>query len=411
MSKKIDERLPQDSGTKNLTSYAAIKSPWEKMYCFRDAMRYINRYEAVLSAAVMQAYRIMIPDYAERSQYMCETAYNRLYQKNQQYGLTEDIMLNMHPYMCGEMLGAMIGDEGDEALLMCGRVQDFGTYRCEKELDTCAWDIIGSELCRATTMSLAGGAKGSAERHRNGPTLDYAMVEARGCGDRHCRIVAESREKYPMPEHALWESFGPVATADQIKFTTEEDCVKDPMVFREECNYLYSNGCNMEEESEMATMINLSTACSLYFFPTIERMIREEKITYEMAVHIIKCVCEAAGKAAFGEEYARKACREWLGVPLDMPWDCRIMGGHIEMMLQSLMCGYTVEAFNKDEVVLRIKRKGIEITSARLMTPAHIAYWNGMTKTLIGPEWTAWEEDSTEDTIRVKIAKKIDKFC
>lgn len=52
MSIKIDERLPQDSGRGSLPEFAAIKSPWEKMYCFRDAMRYINRYEAVLSAAI-----------------------------------------------------------------------------------------------------------------------------------------------------------------------------------------------------------------------------------------------------------------------------------------------------------------------------------------------------------------------
>lgn len=411
MSIKIDERLPQDSGRGSLPEFAAIKSPWEKMYGFRDAMRYINRYEAVLSSAICQGVRIIMPDYEERAQYLCETAYNRLYAKNQAYGLTQDILLNMHPFMCGQFLGAMIGDEGDEALLMCGRVQDFGSYRCEKELDACAWDIIGSELCRATTMSLQGGAKGSAERHRSGPTLDYAMVEARGCGDRHCRIVAENREKYPMPEHKLWESFGPIATADQIKYTCEDDCVADPMVFREECNYKFTNGCNLEEDSSMATMIQLSTAASLYFFPMIDRMISEGKITKETATHIFKCVCEAAGKAAFGEEYARKACREWQGVPMEMPWDCRIMGGHIEMMLQSLMCPYEVEAFNKDEVILQIKRKGLEITSADLLTPCHIAYWNGMAKTLIGPQWFVWEENSPADKIRVRIARKIDKFC
>ena len=81
------------------------------------------------------------------------------------------------------------------------------------------------------------------------------------------------------------------------------------------------------------------------------------------------------------------------------------------MMLQSLMCPYEVEAFNKDEVILQIKRSGIEITSARMMTPCHIAYWNGMTKTLVGPQWATWEEDSPAGKIRVKIARKIDKFC
>lgn len=411
MGKKIDQRLPKDSGATKLPSYAAIKSPWEKMYGFRDAMRYITRYEAVLGAAVLQGMRILIPDYEERAQTICQAAFDRMYATSQKYGVTQDFLLNMHPFMCGEFLGALIGDEGDDGMLMPGRVQDFGSYRCEKELDACPWDIIGSELCRATTMSLQAQARGSAERHRPGPTLDYAMVEARGCGDRHCRIVAENRDKYPMPEHALWQSFGPIATEDLIKCTAEEDCVEDPMVFRGECGYKFTNGTNLEEGSEMAAMVQFATSSCLYFFPTLVRMIEEGKAEEETVLHVLKCVCEAAGKAAFGEPYARTACRDWLGVPVEAPWDGRIMGGHIEMMLQSLMCAYEVEAFNKEEVVLRINRKGFEISSAYMQTPCHIAYWNGMAKTLVSPQWFVFEEGSTEAEVRVRIAKKIDKFC
>ena len=40
--------------------------------------------------------------------------------------------LNMHPFMRGNFVGGLIGDAGDEQLLMCGRVNDFGTYRAEK---------------------------------------------------------------------------------------------------------------------------------------------------------------------------------------------------------------------------------------------------------------------------------------
>lgn len=181
---------------------------------------------------------------------------------------------------------------------MCGRVNDFGTYRAEKELDICDWDIVGSELCRATTQSLEGGATAWSQKLRPGTQLEYHMVEAKGCGDCHCRIVAESREKYPMPPHEQWECFGPVATADQIKYTTEEDMVKESMVFREECNYTFANGTNMEQDS----------------------------------------------------------------------------------------------------------------TS---VANAHVAYWYGMTKTLVNAQWSLWEEpDNTpDDKLRIKIAKKIDKFC
>ena len=41
----------------------------------------------------------------------------------------------------------------------------------------------------------------------------------------------------------------------------------------------------------------------------------------------------------------------------------------------------------------------------------HVAYWNGMVKTLVSPQWFVFEEGSTDKQIRVRICKKIDKFC
>lgn len=128
-----------------------------------------------------------MPDYAERAQLMCEEAFQRLYVTGKYYG--DDDGFGIHPFMCG-------------------RCQDFGTYRCEKELDVCDWDIVGSELCRTTTMSLQGQAKASRERRSDGPTLDYMMVEAKGCGDRHCRIIAETVKRgyvtRKQADHILW---------------------------------------------------------------------------------------------------------------------------------------------------------------------------------------------------------------
>lgn len=411
MSRKIDQRLPQNSGEgSGLKQYYAIKTPWEKLISFQEAMHYVNRFEEVLSTAVMQAYRILIPDYEERAKLMCEDSYNRLYIISQMYGVNGDYKLNMHPFMCGQFVGALIGDEGDDALLMCGRCQDFGTYRAEKELDECPWDIVGTELCRATTMSLQGGANASAERRRKGPAMEYSMVEAKGAGDRHCRIVAESREKYPMPEHELWESFGPIATADQIKYTEEEECVKESMVFREECDYKFINGTCCVDESGSANMVTLSTSASLYLLPAIEEGIRREIFTREFAYHVVHMVCEASGKAAFGERYAIKAAREYLGVPQEIGEDGRILGGIIELDLQALNVEYEIEAFNKNEVIYVINRSGLEITGAKMLPECHLWYWSGAAKTMINAEWKLWEENSPEGKMRIKIAKKIDKF-
>ena len=408
MSKKIDERIPSNSGNDaGFTAYNAIQSPWNKLYSYQEALHYASRFESVLSAAATQALRIIVPNYEERAQMMCEEAYQRLYTTGVYYG--DDDGFGIHPFMCGEYPGALIGDKGDDALLMCGRCQDFGSYRAEKELDVCDWDICGSELCRTTTMSLQGQANASAERRRKGPTMDYLMVEAKGCGDRHCRIIAESREKYPAPPHALWESFGPAVSDEYKKDTQEEDCVDESMMFREECNYHFVNGTNNESDSSNQ-MINMSTAASLYILPAIAETVKRGYVTRQQADHILKCVLEAAGKAVFCERYAIKACRDWLGVPNTIGEDGRIMGGLIEMLLQSLVCAYEVEAFNKDEVILVIDRSGLEITATKDVPEAHLWMWGGMVKTLVNAQWSLWEEDSPAGKMRIKIAKKIDKF-
>jgi len=408
MSKKIDERIPSNSGNDaGFTAYNAIQSPWNKLYSYQEALHYASRFESVLSAAATQALRIIVPNYEERAQMMCEEAYQRLYTTGVYYG--DDDGFGIHPFMCGQFAGALIGDKGDDALLMCGRCQDFGSYRAEKELDVCDWDICGSELCRTTTMSLQGQANASAERRRKGPTMDYLMVEAKGCGDRHCRIIAESREKYPAPPHALWESFGPAVSDEYKKYTEEEDCVDESMMFREECNYHFVNGTNNETDSSNQ-MINMSTAASLYILPAIAETVKRGYVTREQADHILKCVLEAAGKAVFCERYAIKACRDWLGVPNSIGEDGRVMGGLIEMLLQSLLCSYEVEAFNKDEVIYVIDRSGLEITATKDVPEAHVWMWAGMVKTLVNVQWSLWEEDSPEGKLRIKIARKIDKF-
>ena len=408
MSKTIDERIPQNSGEgAGFKTFNAVQTPWNKLFSYQEALHYASRFEAVLSAAATQALRIMVPDYETRAQMMCEEAYQRLYVTGQYYG--DDDGFGIHPFMCGQFAGALIGDKGDDALLMCGRCQDFGTYRAEKELDVCDWDICGSELCRTTTMSLQGQANASAERRRKGPTMDYLMVEAKGCGDRHCRIIAESREKYPAPPHKLWESIGPAVTDEYKKFTEEEDCVAESMMFREECNYRFVNGTNNETDSSNQ-MINLSTAASLYILPAVAEAVKRGYVTRDTADHILKCVLEAAGKAMFGERYAIRACREWLGVPDSVGEDGRLLGGLMEVLLQSLVCGYEVEAFSKDEVILVIDRGGLAIGATQEICEAHLWMWNGMVKTLVNAMWSVWEEDSPAGKLRVKIAKKIDKF-
>ena len=74
MSKKVDPRIPKEVGT----GLYPVKSPWDKMLSYHDAAHYVQRYTNVVSAAIMQAFRVLVPDYKERSQAMCINAYNRL---------------------------------------------------------------------------------------------------------------------------------------------------------------------------------------------------------------------------------------------------------------------------------------------------------------------------------------------
>lgn len=179
--------------------------------------------------------------------------------------------------------------------------------------------------------------------------------------------------------------------------------------YADEINYHFVNGTNNETDSSNQ-MINMSTGASLYILPAIAETVKRGYVTRHQADHILKCVLEAAGKAMFGERYAIKACRDWLGVPSSFGEDARVMGALIEMLLQSLVCEYDVESFNKDEVVLIIERSGLEITATKDMPEIHLWMWQGMVKTLVNAQWSLWEEKSPERKMRIKIAKKIDKF-
>ena len=113
----------------------------------------------------------------------------------------------------------------------------------------------------------------------------------------------------------------------------------------------------------------------------------------------------------FAESFAIKGLRDWLGVPEGMN-DGRVLGGYIEVLLQSIQCKYEIVAFNKEEVVYEIDRKLFGRGRNR-MTTAYTAFWYGMAKTLISPEWSVFEETEGvgEEIYRIKITKLIDKFC
>lgn len=137
-----------------------------------------------------------------------------------------------------------------------------------------------------------------------------------------------------MPSHEQWECFEPIATEDQIKYTKEEDMVSESMVFREETNYTFANGTNMEDDSNsVAGLMRRSNAAAGYIFPTISYLLRQGKLDEKTVEHVFHCVCEAAGKTAFGERTSIEGIRKWMGTP-EAVKDGRVMGGYLEMFFR-----------------------------------------------------------------------------
>jgi hypothetical protein len=413
MKNSVDPRIPREVGAGALPEHPAIKTPWDKLLSFRDTYHYACRHNAAMAACFFEVMRIVIPDYATRCKRLCEASYRMLNGAFKgPFGKMHKENNNIHPFMQGGYFTALYGDAGDDRICLSGRVNDFGTYRCEKELDTCDLDILGSEVCRISTY---GGLAGIADAYGE-PKIDYLMVEAKGCGDLHCRVVAENRDKYPLPEHSCWECFGPAVTTDQIKFTPEEKMFPEVEQFRAETNYKYRNGLNCEyTAAEMFLQGGNSNITGTdYCCALLKEMVDAKEISWKEVENIIMNVFEAAGKMMFVEFFAVKGIRDWLGVPDDVK-DGRVLGGYIELILQSVSAGYKVLSFNSEEVVYDIAFAGLERRTALkpALTTAYLAMWYGMSKTLIGSQWSLWRETEgvPEDTVRVKIAKKIDKFC
>ncbi len=410
MAETNKTRRPSGLESGLLADHPAVKTPWEKLISFHDAHHYACRHIASVAATFMQVLRIIIPDYHERTKAFVDINTQRLrsvFQIPEVQQMHKERQ-NVPPFVKGTMIGVLAGDQGDESMLMTGRVNDYGSYRFEKELDTCPWDIVGSEFCRATTSYFEAISNTFGE-----PSMEFNMVEAKGCGDLHCRVIGENREKYPMsPRKECYETFGPIATADQIKFTPEEKCYKEPQQYRPEGGGKYRNGyCAEWTAAELYSHSMMTHLGSNDVIATLEAMEPDK----EKVQNVTKCVFEAAGKMAFSEFAAIKGVRDWLGVPGDVN-DGRVLGGLIEVVLQATLIDYAIAAFDEKEVVLDIDKSTLERgigCDMSLITTAYLSMWYGMSKTLIGTQWSLWRETEgvPENTVRIKIAKRVDKYC
>ena len=132
---------------------------WGKLIPEEEAYRQLNRQIAAMTANLFQVMRIFEPSWEKRTEAICDIA-NMMNmavagtpEEQKDYVNASLYEAFNIPELCekSSWLGGITGDSGDEWENMAGRVVQFTRNRVEKELDTCPWDIVGSELCNMTT--------------------------------------------------------------------------------------------------------------------------------------------------------------------------------------------------------------------------------------------------------------------
>jgi len=190
-----------------LDSRKCFATAWGKLITEEEAYRQLNRQIAAMTANLFQVMRIFEPSWEKRTAAICDIA-NMMNmavagtpEEQKDYVNASLYEAFNIPELCekSSWLGGITGDSGDEWENMAGRVVQFTRNRVEKELDTCPWDIVGSELCNMTTsMFTANFDLASSNGTENEVALN--MCQARGCGNKHCRVVAERRDVYNLPK-------------------------------------------------------------------------------------------------------------------------------------------------------------------------------------------------------------------
>ena len=312
------------------------------------------------------------------------------------------------PELCekSSWLGGITGDSGDEWENMAGRVVQFTRNRVEKELDTCPWDIVGSELCNMTTsMFTANFDLASSKGTENEVALN--MCQARGCGNKHCRVVAERRDVYNLPKQGWLDHMQ--QPVDPIHDTPRERMVKEGQCLR---NGQYTQNFGEETSLEKAYhwVAQMGWVWSIQFpMMAIKDMAPDE----DEFLRVFRIVFATAGKNQFIDPFAKEGLRSYLGVPHEMDEnDGRILGGYIRYMLDVQQVPYEMVRWTKDETWIKVKSE--DFTARYEMAPldelvdAYEAQWNGAAKTLVSPEWSCVIEDRDEEDMLIKVIRKED---
>jgi hypothetical protein len=395
-----------------LDTLKGVETVWGKIISEKESFTYAERQIAAYSANIFQVMRILEPDFNKRTAAICSTAYavSMMAENNREEYIKNFRDENNIPEFCEQSswLGGLAGDSGDEMQMMAGRVIQFTPDRVEKELDTCPWDIVGAEMCNMTTATFMANFDliRSEGAEMNEMTLD--MCEARGCGDMHCRVVAERRDVFNRKAQGPLDHFG--QPAGPVTVTPREKMFKESTVTR---NGKYINPFGVEKTLEESYHWSMWAGFSWSIaFPLMA--IKKMAPTEEEFNRILKIVFSAAGKAAFIEPFAVKGMRDWLGVPNGIDAnDGRLLGGYIKAHLDTHLLPNELVQFDEEETRIEVKvadfQGRLEYMPIPELITGYEALWHNMAKTMVSAEWSCWFEGKDKEIMTIVVARKIDK--
>lgn len=389
-------------------SFKGVETAWGKLINQKEAYNIGVRHIAAFSANLFQLMRILEPDFNKRTAAICDVAYGfNMAACSQDYIEAYYDEWNI-PEFCerSAWLGAIWGDSGDEYENMAGRVIQFTRDRVEKELDTCPWDIVGAEMCNMTTGMFTANFDLTSVDNLNEVCLN--MCEARGCGYRHCRVVAERRDVTGLPKQGWLDHMNdPVFP---VHNTPEERTVPEGQILR---NGKYTQAFGEEKSFNWAYnwVMHMGWVWSVSF-PLVA--IQDMCDSDEEFERLFRLVFSIAGKNQFIDPSSYEGVREFLGVPRNIDGvDSRIMGSYIKCILdcQLVPCDFT--AFEKEETRIHVDCDDFvgrfEMAPIDELVIGYESLWHNAVKTMISPELSVWFENVDTPDMEIVIGHKIDK--
>ncbi len=391
-----------------LSEKKCVETVWGKLLSEKESYNYAIRQIAAFCANLFQVMRILEPDFNKRTEAICEISYLMNTSVSGDEYMGEFYNEWNIPEFCekSSWLGAIFGDSGDEYQTMAGRVIQFTRDRDEKELDTCPWDIVGAELCNMTTAMFTANFDLASATGENEVALN--MCEARGCGDRHCRVVAERRDKYNLPKQGWMDHMN--QPVEPVHDTPRERGVREGQILR---SGQYSNAFGEEKTFEQCYRWCMELGwvwCVIFPITAIRDMAESE----EEFARIFKIVFSTAGKNLFMEPCAVEGMRSFLGVPHEIDSnDPRLMGGYIKAILDTQFVENELTCFTKDEIRIKVKEEDFNARFAMAPTEelaiGYETLWHNAVKTMVSPEWSCWFEGKDEEEMTIVVGRKIDK--